>query len=413
MANLGTSLNDDAAELDVSDLLPISDPADPASPVTVGALDLTNVDYVELPDVLELAAPTFSISLWVNPAAAAPGGLVSRTVDTGRYTFNLALDGGGIPYVLFHGETTNTEYKLAGQDDAPANQWTFLTAQFDGAILTLYMNGRLSASLDLSTAEGIVSVDSPAASGAGPVITRVGEGYAGLISQLSFYAPLSAQQIFTLYRGTLADPAILSYAFNDGGVTAGDSAHTSDYAEDWRHAGVPVSSLSTTPVVPGDLEWRQVLGTTLADFTAGTDMAPRYDQDADGLTLAQEDVLGTRPDRADTDDDGRNDGEEYSFTASSDGTPPQLQHVRHERERSRLEYWRSRCGSPAHSRALLSCWCQAGPLKCGSTQRPPRRRAPYSAIRFPRPRRPNSACRPIRHSFALTVVSWARAVHTV
>ncbi|MBT4815338.1 MAG: VWA domain-containing protein, partial [Lentisphaerae bacterium] len=98
-------------------------------------------------------------------------------------------------------------------------------------------------------------------------------------------------------EGAVNPTLISDYQLTDGGASAGDAEARLDWEQAWRYAATPTNFGGA---------WAQVL----TDST--TNPQPRYDQDGDGFTNAQEQAIGSRPDIADTDDDGANDLDEYN-----------------------------------------------------------------------------------------------------
>ncbi|HAR66857.1 MAG TPA: hypothetical protein DCR55_11670, partial [Lentisphaeria bacterium] len=295
IANLTTTPADDAAELDTQF------PADPTAPTNpadassqeypAGALQLAAADYLSIPDSLELANGTFAISAWINPTTLAESTILHRSIGGGRATFVLGLTATGHPYVGYTGETTGSVQQFYSLTPVAVNTWTQIGAAFDGTTLTLYRNGRVEATNDLA-----VPADLAATSGPGPITLRAGEGFTGQIIELSIGSGVTDSDAYAAYLdGTAGGSAIRRFALKDGGTTAASDLHPNDNAEGWRHAGIPV--------VPPASEWRVL--------HAEADL-PRYDQDGDGLTGAEEDFYGTRRDSADSDDDGITDGDEVA-----------------------------------------------------------------------------------------------------
>src|SRR5262249_8672209 len=92
----------------------------------------------------------FTISAWVNPAASQPTepAVIAKEIS------------GGLPYVLYaHGDGQGPNaftliggnyQQAAATSTIPPDTWTHLAATYDGATLSVYVNGVLASSVSVS-----------------------------------------------------------------------------------------------------------------------------------------------------------------------------------------------------------------------------------------------------------------------
>ena len=187
----------------------LTNPADSSSPNQFGAVSLTNNgEFLELPSLLEHTSESFVVAAWVKPNTMPAGDavIVSRRTAADRFTFELGLRSGTTnarSYIRFTGESSDQEFIIevdaADEDElgVPLNMWTHIAGQFNAEQrqLTLYKNGRRIERID-----NILITDRPAISGVGPLLTRAGEGFNGLITELRIAnAILTDQEVYLLY----------------------------------------------------------------------------------------------------------------------------------------------------------------------------------------------------------------------
>jgi hypothetical protein len=165
----------------------------------------------------------FTLSAWVNPAAALqpePAVIAKENgIDTLPFVMYAQQPGGLGPTAFAFTNGAYHDAKAPAQ--IPANAWTYLTATYDGATLSVYVNGVLAA----STA---VSGGMPAA--AGPL--RIGndavfpsEGFAGLIDEVRVYDRALAPAEIARDMATPIGGLVAAYGFEEGaGASAADSS---------------------------------------------------------------------------------------------------------------------------------------------------------------------------------------------
>ena len=136
----------------------------------------------------------FTLSAWVNPAASQHSeAMVIGKEIPGNLPYVLYAKGSGIgpdAYVLINGN-----YQLAASANTiPANTWTHLAVTYDGATLSVYVNGTLAASTavtgNLTTGSGALRIGNNTVFGS--------EGFIGSIDEVRVYnRAISAAEIQT------------------------------------------------------------------------------------------------------------------------------------------------------------------------------------------------------------------------
>lgn len=170
------------------------------------ALDLDGVnDYVEVTDRTSIEPPILTFSLWVRPRTtnqasystiAGKAWALTHTSPFFSYKFgsNFSSNASG-PYSL-EINISGTLRNVTGSFGPSSGRLDFLCGTYDGAILRLYLNGRLDGSASFS---GTVSY------GVGNF--RIGanaagqELYNGNVDDILVYdRPLSATEVWQLYQ---------------------------------------------------------------------------------------------------------------------------------------------------------------------------------------------------------------------
>jgi len=133
--------------------------------------------------VLQLA-DGFTLSAWVNPAAAQPSEpmVIGKEVP-GGLPYVLYAQGAGVgpnAFTLIDGSYQNA----AAPDVIPSGTWTHIAATYDGTALSVYVNGVLESS---AAVEGSLTLgDGPLRIGNNAVFPN--EGFAGRIDEVRVYS---------------------------------------------------------------------------------------------------------------------------------------------------------------------------------------------------------------------------------
>lgn len=329
------------------------------SPARAGVLTLAaNTQYVALPDEARFRlAGSWTVEAWVRMAPAFSGnGLIisRRSGDSVNYELGFTA---GRPYVRFVGSYlgSTVEQRMTSPTALTRNNhWYHLAGVYDltAGELRLHVDG-------IPVAMGSVPAEAGAWGSSAAGINRIGEGFVGQIDEVRIWdsaftgAELGAQAYRT---HEYMDPGpVAYYRFDDFGSSVEDfAAGTEDWLVSWIHAGVLMNGATMTtstdsPIAAtvyvdsdgdelpdfwelavsgslglaenGDLDFDGI--SVLTEYYAH--LSPMYastfndgildgerDFDGDELTNAQEENYGTRPDKADTDDDGFSDFEEVA-----------------------------------------------------------------------------------------------------
>ncbi|MFM1550917.1 MAG: LamG-like jellyroll fold domain-containing protein, partial [Lentisphaeria bacterium] len=198
------------------------------------SVDGTADNYVALPQRLRFALDVYTIEAWVRPAAGwgvgTSGNILARQTAAGRYNYRLYLSesaagAGGLQLIAEYdtgGGTTAVQVSTGAtaitNDDTT---FTHVAANYNVAdkTLNLFVNGVL--------VDSEVAIHPVAMNGVGPMSTRIGEGFNGLIDEVRIWdTELAASQILANMDATIASNTanLLSYYRFDDGVLddAGD-----------------------------------------------------------------------------------------------------------------------------------------------------------------------------------------------
>lgn len=298
-----------------------TDPADAGLPVRLRALALdgSTGSYVRAPNAPRFALSSFDLSAWVNPTGnpGAAAKIVARTVESGIYNYTLGVDSNSVPFISFSDRSDHSEVILRAPAfrAVPSGEWSYLRATFDEATgkLVLYMG---SMTVKATEVAFIATEKRPAAQGIGPVETRIGAGFSGLIDNV-------------LIKG--APDTVLDYRFDDG-----TAATYTGGTQGWAQGG-QVRDYSVI-----DNEWQShfveagtlVGGAVVSDYDSALSESPSsLDSDGDGLPDAWESANGLNPYNQDSNGNGIKDGDEdadtdglsnyYEYLAGTDPRNPE------------------------------------------------------------------------------------------
>jgi hypothetical protein len=108
-------------------------------------------DYVSVPYAAELNTPTFSLAFWTKVtgnAGAYQSPLTNRGVSKGNlYGYAVYADPSNKWSVLI-GNGGDTWYGLGGNDDVVLDKWTYVALTHNGTTGKLYIDGKLTDSVD-------------------------------------------------------------------------------------------------------------------------------------------------------------------------------------------------------------------------------------------------------------------------
>jgi len=165
-----------------------------------------NLQAVEVPYSNNLATTAFSVEAWVNPSSQASGQAFIFGQTYGRQlVVRPGMQGLSVAFIISRDPLTFYEVDSSGA--IPIGEWTHLVGTWDGAFLSLYVNGALDqqAKMDLVPWDsrcpfhigGVYDPSGPCA--------QVGQFFNGLIDEPSIYnTALSASQIRTVYDQGIA-----------------------------------------------------------------------------------------------------------------------------------------------------------------------------------------------------------------
>lgn len=128
-------------------------------------------------------ASAFTMSAWVNPATSqvTEPTVIAKEIS-GNLSWVLYAKGSGMgpnAYALVGGSYRN----VAAASGIPANTWTYLTATYDGTLLSIYVNGVLSQAVvvggDFAAGAGALRIGNNAVFGS--------EGFNGRIDEVRVY----------------------------------------------------------------------------------------------------------------------------------------------------------------------------------------------------------------------------------
>ncbi|HEX6273899.1 MAG TPA: LamG-like jellyroll fold domain-containing protein, partial [Polyangiaceae bacterium] len=188
-------------------------------------------DRVVIPDSSSLDLTSgMTVMAWAKPASTASDWqtLVIKELDSEELAYALyAADGSGA--VNAHVRADNFSEGVFG-DHHPlrTDRWTHVAATYDGSAFSLYVNGRLNNSVDVS---GAIATSSDPLSVGGNSIW--GEWFNGLIDEVRVYdRGLSSSEVALEMDGISPGPApalVAAYAFDEGaGASTGDASGRSN-----------------------------------------------------------------------------------------------------------------------------------------------------------------------------------------
>ncbi len=177
-----------------------------------GAYSFNTSQYIALPNASSsLNLPVFSISVWVRPASfttSYPTIIRKYGVSDQGYNENYHLrvsanaNDGLVLFRIGSGPPSNQSASVVSTAPIPLNQWTLITATFDGSNSSLYINGILnsSASVNFTPQYSQTTKDYVGIYGGDGYNTY---GFNGSIDELAIYnRSLSASEASQLYNAS-------------------------------------------------------------------------------------------------------------------------------------------------------------------------------------------------------------------
>lgn len=164
-----------------------SDPLDSLVPLTNRVLSVSGAvtDYVRLPEEDRFAMTNWVLEAWVNPSSMKDAEIVARQIANNRYNYYLGLHADGRPVVGFNSSlTTNViTYLPVATNLVPVGEWTHVRGGYDAPTRTLFIeiNG-------FRYADETVVPYYPAVAEFGPVETRVGRGFDGMLDDIRIWS---------------------------------------------------------------------------------------------------------------------------------------------------------------------------------------------------------------------------------
>ena len=192
---------------DLAEKLAGTDPAHSLSPYFPRVLRFggTTNDYLSMPLDSRFRLMNWTLEAWVNPASGwgGNGSVVYRDSEAGETNFYLGIDGSLRPVAGF-----GTNWVTGSAIPGDSVTWTHLAATYDSAAqeLKLFVNGQQVAIK--------VCAENPRASGIGPVIQRIGQGFNGLMDEVRLWnVSRSPESIESERSRSLSgnDPGLVAY----------------------------------------------------------------------------------------------------------------------------------------------------------------------------------------------------------
>ena len=157
---------------------------------------------VQIPDASALATAAFSVEVWVMPSGQVSGGLGQAFIFGQCYGRNLVVRAGnhglGVAFQISSNSWSFHEVDSSGE--IPIGEWTHLVGTWDGASLSLYING----ALDQQAGVNIAVWDSGCPFSIGGFNNSCGysgQYFRGLVDETTYYnEALSAADVQALYN---------------------------------------------------------------------------------------------------------------------------------------------------------------------------------------------------------------------
>lgn len=326
------------SDSDVSD----ADPLSALTPLVDRVLSLGGTGYVDAPERQDrrFALNAFTLQAWVRPTALG-GAIIERQVRPGALNYALRVLPTGRVELRFTPANFTADIVLV----APAakalalGEWAHVAGTFNAGTgrLSIYINGVQVATM--------TTTRRPVTLAEGPVWTRIGDGFDGLLDEAAFFnVAMSPAAISATMAGIgqSAPTGLVSYyRFDDGTSAAGPdlagfqsgtsgradwwwgqveefaSGFTRDWLHDWRNAGTLRFDAAMVPAdaeAPVHLSVEDTNGDGIPDWwyvdqgldPAGPSVAGE-DWDEDDLNNYWEAFFRLDPNNRDTDGNGISD----------------------------------------------------------------------------------------------------------